>query len=265
MLFQTTQRLVLCFAALVFVAAPLQLLNAQTNPDKVLNSFMTADVVGVAYIDIENLDLEKSVEMLDKLGFRETIRYQQLLDQIPDAKKDIAKLKVAGLSRAYALLRTSDIQAMGTSFVMPVKEGSDPQQAIEAFKEVIAKLSGGNQPDYKVESRDGALIAAADAQFERLKSEKAEGAIDRPDIWAAIGNGSFGFAVFGDEDSRRVVEELMPELPSPFDDLNGELVADGTKWFGMSLKLDAVPELNFEIETSSEDAAKTYELSLIHI
>ena len=258
MLFKQTQWLFrVCILATTITAASGAM--AQTNPDEDLTNFMTSDVIGIAYIDIENVDLKESVALMDKLGFRETIRYQELLARLPEAEKDISKLKEAGLSRVYALLRTSDIQEVGTSFVMPLETGSDPQLAIEAFEGVFEKLSGGKQRGYKVSSRDGALIAAADAQFDRLMNEKGSADSKRPEIWKAIGQGSLGVVLFGDEDSRRVVQELMPEFPSPFEAFNGDLVAVDTKWLGMSLKLDATPKLNIEIETSDETSAETYE------
>jgi hypothetical protein len=235
------------------------LIQAQTSPEESLKDFVTSDVIGVAYVDIDNMDLGESVALLAKLGFKQTIRYQQMLEELPQAKEDVARMKKAGLSRAYALLRSSDIQAMGTSFVFPLSEGSDPQAAIEIIQEVVVKLSGGTAPNYQIDHRDGAIIASAASQFERLKNDKGEGSVDRSDIWSAIGKGSFGVVLFGDEDSRRVVRELMPALPPPFDALNGDLVADGTKWIGMSLKLDATPTLNIEIETSDEGSAKMYE------
>ena len=261
MLFKRTQWLA-CLCIVVVTTASASLSIAQLSPDESLKNFMTSDVIGVAYVDIENMDLDESVALLAKLGFRETMQYQQIVDQLPEAKRDVAKLKEAGLSRAYALLRSSDIGELGTSFVMPLSTGSDPQPAIDAIKEVVVKLSGSTQPTYEIDQRDGALIASSVAQFDRLKNEKGEGNFDRSEMWNAIGKGSFGIVVFGDEDSRRVVRELMPELPPPFDSLNGELIANGTKWIGLSLKLDATPALNIEIETSDEKSAMAYETIL---
>ncbi len=248
-----------CLITVAIVSMTGALSNAQGSPDESLKAFMTPDVIGVAYVDIENMNLEESVALLAKIGFRETMRYQQILDQLPEAKKDVARLKEAGLSRAYALLRTSDIQAMGTSFVFPLSKGSDPENAIKIINEIVVKISGDKQPAYEIDYRDGALIASSATQFDRLQNNESESTVERSKIWNAVGSSSFGIVVFGDEDSRRVVKELMPALPSPFDSLNGDLIADGTKWIGMSLKLDATPELNIEIEASDETSAKTYE------
>jgi len=232
---------------------------AQDANSAALKKFVTSDVVGIAYVDLENMDVEGSFKLLEKLGFKEGNAFENMREEIPAFNKDIKDLKEAGLSKGYALMRMSDIQSQGTSFVMPLAKGSDTQTAIRVLDRVLTRMTSGKLAGHKIESRDGALIAASTEQFERLKNETANDSADRSDMWQAIDGGSIGVIIFGDEDSRRVVEEMMPSLPGPFAKLNGELVANGTKWFGLSAKLDSNPELNFEIEAENEESAKAYE------
>ena len=239
------------FLGLVF---SLQTCVAQKANQEALKTFMTPDVIGVAYLDLDNTDLDASMELLDKLGFRGTIGYEEMLESLPAIKKDLSDLKDAGLSRAYAMLRTSDIQDRGTSFVIPLKDGSDPEQA----KAVLASLLKKYAIDGQIKNRNGVLMVATAGLLERLENNVADDSDDRAGILEAIDGGSFGFVVFGDPDSRRVVAELMPTLPAPFSKLDGPLVAEETKWIGLFAKLDDAPELKLLIEAASEDSAQTY-------
>ncbi|QEG23049.1 DUF1559 family PulG-like putative transporter [Mariniblastus fucicola] len=235
-------------------------IGQDANP-AALKKFVTSDVIGIAYVDLDNMDLGEATELLEKLGFGGTASFRRMQERLPEANKQIAALKDAGFSRGYALLRTSDFQAMGTSFVFPLAEGSDSQKAIKTLQNVVVAMSGedNDAPSYSAEFRDGAVIAAGPDQFDRLKNDAANDTVDRSDIWKSIDGGSLGVVLFGDDDSRKVVKELMPPLPGPFAKLDGELIADGTKWIGFSAKVNASPELKIEIEASDDDSAKVYE------
>ena len=123
-------------------------------------------------------------------------------------------------------------------------------------------MTGGNLADFKIESKDGAIIAAVGDQFDRLKNETGDDKENRTDMLKEIEGASFGVFVFGDEDSRRVAEEMMPPLPGSFAALNGDLIANGTEWIGVSATLGARPALNIEIEATDEKSAQTYESTI---
>jgi hypothetical protein len=233
---------------------------AQDSARSGLKDFLTKDVIGIAYIDIANMDLNASMELMGDLGFDGTLNFQRMKEQLPEIEKDIAALKDAGFAQGYALLRTSDFQARGTSFVFPLKENADAANANKVLVRILEKYRGGQPQNFQTGSRDGAIFAAATSQFERLKNGKDESSDkDLSDMWQAVGNGSAGLFVFGDEDSRRVVGELMPPLPEPFAKLNSELIAEQTKWIGISAKLDQKPTLNIEIEANNDEAATAWQ------
>lgn len=234
---------------------------AQNSHSAALKKFATPDVLGVAYLDLDNMDLKESMKLLGSLGFDETVNYRKMQEELSETEGNIATLKEAGITRGYALLRMSDISAHGTSFVFPLKEGADSAKSKQVLDSVIEKLTGGKNKGFHFQTgfRDGALFAAEKENFDRLKNEIADDSADRSDMLQAIDGGSMGIVIFGDDDSRRVVKEMMPPLPGPFAKLNGELIADGAKWIGLSAKLDSSPALNFEIEANDAESAATFQ------
>ena len=251
------------FSFLLAFAMTPGFLFAQDANTTALKKFVTPDVVGIAYVDLENMDLPGAFELFRKFGFDEGTGFGEPARAELDVMiEDIASMKKAGLSKGYALLRLSDIQARGTSFVMPLAKGSDKQKAIEALTKVVNRMTGGSLPDFKIESKAGAIIAAVGDQFGRLKNESGDDKDNRTDMLKEIEDGSIGVVIFGDEDSRRVAEEMTPPLPGPFAVLNGDLIANGTKWTGISATLGAKPALNIEIEADDEQSAQTYESTI---
>lgn len=232
--------------------------DAQNSHSKVLTKYITNDVVGVLYFDLDRLDLGATVQTATKLGFQEQDELADLIEAMPALNAEIGKLKQAGISRAYALLRASDVQSMGTSWVIPLKSGSDPATAKKVFLETIfMKLP---QLFGEIEATNDAVLASATKdQMDRLKNDRPADANPRQAMWDALGDGALGIMMFADEDSRRVVSELMPGLPAPFESMTGEFVAEGLAWAGVELKLGKTPNLKIEVQANSVEAAKTLE------
>src|SRR5690606_20136760 len=63
--------------------------------------------------------------------------------------------------------------------------------------------------------------------------------------------------VFGNADSRRVVRELFPQLPAPFQEIDGKLLADGVSWAAITVKLPPKLQVTLRIETARDEVAQT--------
>ena len=87
--------------------------------------------------------------------------------------------------------------------------------------------------------------------MDRLQSGKT-GDRSIADGLSSMGNGAAGLLLFGDSDSRRVIRELMPELPKPFQEVTGEWIADELEWAGLQLDVNET----IEIRVESKQAAK---------
>ena len=253
------KKLAVCLVCAAALVIPRIAEGQQSHAEVLAN--LNDGVVGVAYLDLEKLDFEATIGLAKKLGFQERQESAQLLELLPMIKPEIESLKSVGVSRIYAFLQTRDIQSAGTSWLLPLKPGSNPDVAKRVLSNLIEKYGNSLPMFSKIDSTKDALIVAAEEwQVESLKADST--ARDFSEMWDSIGEGTIGLAVFGDDDSRRVVRELMPNLPSPFESVTGRLVADGIKWGGVALTIAETPGLKIELESMDEQSAVTAERSI---
>jgi hypothetical protein len=62
-----------------------------------------------------------------------------------------------------------------------------------------------------------------------------------------------------DSESRRVVREMFPQLPTPFQEINGALLADGVRWAGVAVNFPSELKVALNVETTKPEAATTLE------
>ena len=244
----------------ILVAITCSMAFAQEPHSTVLRPFMTDDIVGVFYVNLEELDLDATIQAAAKLGFQEQDEFMDLTEATPGFKVAISRLKQAGISRAYGLLRASDVQSMGTSWVFPLKKGSNSETARSVFAGVVKSARPELFAEVEV-TENTVLASATKKQMERLRKKHDGTSKLRKPMWDALGNGAVGIVLFGDSDTRRVVNELLPSLPVPFEAITGELLAKDLNWGGVELTLGKTPNAKIVIDAFNEQAAKTVQSS----
>jgi hypothetical protein len=229
-----------------------------------IRKYLSDDVAVVASIDLAKLDLLAGFEAFVNLG---VVPPEQLAAQrttAAAAEQGYATLKQLGATRAYVLMRTSDIQYGGASWVIELGAGADATKVaslLESWVEkAISEQSFGNETlilPQKFEAVGAVVLgASSDEQLALLK--KVEAAAIRPDAAAALDAllaSDGGFVAFGDPDSRRVLREMFPQLPQPFAAIDGKLIAEGVKWAGVTLALPPNPTIGMTIEAASPEVA----------
>ncbi len=235
--------------------------NAQNVIEKhadVLSTYVTDDVVAVVYFDLQHLDLEQAMDAADAIGFSKKELLFKLVAVTPKINSEIAKLKSAGVTAAFGLLRMTDLDTMdSTSWVLPVETGKGAANAAAAVK----GLEFGNLPSpfSVVESAPGVVLACGNQQqMARLKQGAPANKRSLDDVASGLGASSIGLLVIGSQDSRRAIRELLPSLPEPFSALTGGLLADQTNWLGVSLSLNKSIAARVVVATNDEATAKKY-------
>ena len=66
-----------------------------------------------------------------------------------------------------------------------------------------------------------------------------------------------GILVFGNQETRRVIREMLPSLPQPFNEATGDLIADHTDWGGVFLDLPPATDLKIIVQATDDDSAQT--------
>ena len=109
-----------------------------------------------------------------------------------------------------------------------------------------------------LQAKDGLIYGGpSQAEIDSLFAENA--AADR-DLSAAIkmmNQHTAGVFVFGNQETRRVVREMLPDLPKPFTEATRELIADHTDWGGLFMDLPPAADLKLVIQASDKESAQT--------
>lgn len=236
--------------------------------DGSLAAYVAADVVAVGSIDLAKLDFNAALEEAVKLGIPPEAELQGIRAEAAALQQALQQLTKLGATRAYALLRASDLTAGGTSWLIEVDEASHAAAVAELLKAWSAQIHGSpQQGDFsqtlpKEFAAAGSMVLGAPSA-EALESLKHSATTaprdDATAALAALAEADAGIVAFGDPDSRRVVREMFPAAPAPFMEIDGRLLADGVAWGGVLLKLPPGPTATVTLEAATPAALATIE------
>jgi len=157
----------------------------------------------------------------------------ELKFKLAAAEGIIGGLVDSGVDRISVLFRITDVETYSPIWVASIKQGEDTSQAKDALKEVLDLLP---LPAQVLQVKDGKVIGGPtqEALDSFLDSELSA----QPELSSGLENGSqyaVGLLVFGNPETRRVIREMFPDLPPPFEEATGELIADKSDWGGLFL------------------------------
>ena len=260
-MFRPTTQLVTLLALLCSAAAT-------AAEHAALAPYLTDDVSSVVYLDVPKVNLPAMVAEFERLKLIPE-------EQLENSKRDTAaiqahyaELTALGARRAYLLVRASDFFQGGPVLLVEVAEENQAQAVADWLKPWAEKAQTlGDVAAYlpkEFEARGKVVIGAASR--ERIKAIAAS-RDDSPrqealDALAATGDADAGWVAFGDPDSRRVIREMFPQLPAPFMEIDGKLLADGLKWIGLTFKLPPDPAVTVSLETTGKDTTAIFETSV---
>jgi len=240
----------------ICVSAAAQLAFA-VDHETALKDYLTDDVTAVVYVDLSRLDAVSAVAWADEMGLLHEYLRQPAAQVAQSMQGRIDLLARLGVRHVYVLLRVSDISHQWPTWVVPAADGNP-----EAVRDLVRGIDLPNFPGEWEVIENTVLGANSAEQLEMLKTKRPTSPRELTDAWEALGQGTAGLVVFGDQDSRRVVREMFPQLPPPFDEIDGRLLADDVKWGGIAVKLP--PELSVEllIETTDDATAMIVDRSI---
>jgi hypothetical protein len=222
---------------------------------------LSDDVIAVAYVDLEKIDLSAALNELINLKIVPERERDEARKQVAAVQRLYAELPMRGARRLYVLLRVSDVFQGGPLWIVEVAEKNQAPAVVDWLKPRLENAEGFGDVDEYVPREmhsEGKLIlgAASKERLDALRKSRADS--PREDAVAALkslGDADACFVAFGDQDSRRVVREMFPQLPPPFMEIDGKLLADGIHWVGLAVALKPKPVISLVLETSGKDMA----------
>ena len=171
------------------------------------------DVVAVGFVDLTQVDLGLAMEQFKSLGFADPSEMEQLESISAEAKRKIEALQQIGLSRAYVLMRISDVASRCPTIMFPVDEGKNAEMAYLWVKESVEAQFRRWQIPVDCELRNSTIYLTGQGQLDETVQNPKETTRNLTPALDWIDGSAAGLLICGDADSRRVIRELVPSFP----------------------------------------------------
>ncbi|MBL9165051.1 MAG: DUF1559 domain-containing protein [Planctomycetaceae bacterium] len=236
--------------------------------------YLTHDVVAIWYVDLTRVDVPAAAEELLRAGIVPEADQADAARAATALQAEASGLRQLAVRRAYVLFRVSDVAEGSMSWIVEVDRGGNAAEAAKSLNVWRGKLlppagtptAGWRDfflPKEFTAINETIVAAGTEKHLARVKELAAKGAsTPREDAMAALaglGAADVGLAVVGDAESRRVVREMFPQLPAPFMEIDGKLLADGVRWAGAGVTLPPKFQLTIAVDAASPDIARTLE------
>lgn len=258
-------RLALLFATILSLSSAA---SSYAADHTAIAPYLTDDVVGIAYVDLEKVDVAQMIDQLARLSLIPE-------EEVEGAKADAAAMQAAyteltqrGAKKAYVLLRVKDFFGGGPTWIVETNGAKATDPVMVLLRDWIEKSKSlGDIADIlpKTLETEGSLVLGGgsaeglkELRTNRTKSPRAEAVA----ALAQLENANAGAAVVLDNESRRVVREMFPQLPAPFQEINGALVADGVRWAGVAVNFPPELKVALNVETTKPEAAATLQQTI---
>ena len=256
---KSSLNLTLSFACLLMLAiTPVWVTSALADdPPESLTKFVTDDVVGVAFVDLKNTSPDKVVDWMIEVEVIDAARAAEARVGAAHAKTFVQELTKRGAKHFFLIARTSDV-AVGPAWSVSVEEGKDASKVLEFLQPLPAYFE--TLGSKRVEKFDGSVIGATtEEQMTQLKSTTDTAREDFTTAWKRMGERmgepNAGAIILGNKDTRRVVAQLLPSLPTPFEKLTGKFMAEEISWLAVALDLNSPLKGEVIALTSNEQSA----------
>jgi prepilin-type processing-associated H-X9-DG protein len=214
--------------------------------------FIDADVIAIGRLDLVKVDVDKLARRLNP-DPEESAEFSRAVSPW------LGALRKAGAREIYLLLVMSEVMGSPSApppVIVPLGEGADA-------KAIGELLCGGGPVKGPIAwptcaTIKGAVFAGSNDALEHLRQQSP---IDRPELisaWATLGDTGAEMLLIPSSDTRRVVEEMLPNLPKELGGGPITTVSRGLSWAAISLTPE--PEPQFRIVVQSRDAASARSL-----
>jgi Protein of unknown function (DUF1559) len=216
---------------------------------KAVAPFVDERTVGVLHVDLDSLDvavLMKKAELVATLDPKEKATMTEALTE------GLRGLKKAGANEIYLILSLADVPDHGPFSVIPLAKNTDASGLGKVYDQLQIHPGGAS------EVMHGGVVIGDEATLKRLKKLTPTA---RPEIAKAFGAGGDGavhFAAFATTDTRKVVEEMLPNLPQQLGGGSIKVLTRGLQW--ATLKIEFEPNLNVLGIVQTPDNASAKEL-----
>jgi prepilin-type processing-associated H-X9-DG protein len=215
-----------------------------------LEPFLEPHTVVVGHFDLEGADVAASIAGFIELVPEPREFWVEPLSQFRAFMESWQKEFIeAGGRRVYLIVSLTWLGANPpVAVISPLTDGRDGDR----LKSLFAK----SNPGWQVEVRNRCVIAAPAFVLQHLQQPAASGALERwKTAFKTVPAGFAQIVALPYPRSDRVLEDLMPRLPSALGGGPGSILGRGFRWGALSLKPPPEGALSAMIQSDSTESA----------
>lgn len=211
--------------------------------------FLDTQTVAVAHVDLTRIDAVKLLSWVAEVGGLE--KKEIVLPQL-FLRSWLADLTKAGGKEIYVVGSLADLPIEPPLVIVPLAADADAQ----AVRRVLERINALKELHF--ETRDQVLFGGSEEARKRLRNAKPAVRPELAKAFAVAGDTTAQLILMPTPDTRRVVEELLPELPPQIGGGSTRPLAQGFRWAVLGVDLPPKPSLRLVIQ--SPDAASAGQL-----
>ncbi len=212
---------------------------------RLVSRFVAPDAFVVAHVDVTRLKIEPLFDMLKDIAPGNAQQIELTQATVTDSVDMFLK---AGGQEAFVVLSPS----LSPLLVVPL-----PADADEAS--ILAVL--GQAPLETTEKLAGAIVAGSEASVAPLRDAKPAARTELAAAFTATGATVAQLLLIPTEDNRKVVEQLLPNLPADLGGGSTKPLSRGLNW--LALGIDSAPKLTLRLVADTSDAKSAGELNAL--
>lgn len=228
--------------------------GAQQRPDVTARAKSIAPLIDELTIAVFHVDLARiqPEPLLEKVAGWFPESNSQLKAMVPVLSAPLDKLKAAGATDAYAVVSLAGPLAPDNFlfFVVPLSDRSNEQAIEQVIRQVLS------DDTLKVDRLNNALVIGMSDTLTRLRTVVPD---ERPELAAAFkaveGTAAQAF-LLPPKHARRVIEEIMPDLPEAIGAGPSSILTNGMLWAAAGVEISPKASITGVVQSRDKDSAE---------
>jgi hypothetical protein len=205
--------------------------------------YLDESTVAVLRIDLAALDLDALKKPLLPL-LKQHLGSEDFPP--PAISESVARLKEGGVRQVYLVYSLAGLFQGPPLLVLLLEKGSKSKALAEGLTE-----SKQFHP-MQFEARTDTVVGGPEAVLQRLAKQKPTPRPELAQAFEALGPGTAHLIVAWSKDGRRIIEEVLPNLPDELGGQSSKVLTRGLKWVGV--RIQTQPKLGLDLIVQAADA-----------
>jgi Protein of unknown function (DUF1559) len=237
-------------AVFLALAAPAAAAERKYDPEgaaKTIAPFLDEQTFFVGHADLSRIDFDKALALFKQLGKFED---KELEKPAAEVKGWLDAFRKAGGRDVYLVVSMADLPQEGAFIVAPIGDKAD--------EEALAKLFpiAGPGTETKYLTLHKCVVVGTAKVIDRVQDLKPA---ERPEVakaFVAAGDSDAQLLLVPTEDSRKVVEQFLPELPKELGGGPTITFTRGVDWIALGVNAPPKARAHLVIQSADRDSAK---------